>query len=255
MTELIQIDLVREYVAVVTLNRPPVNAMGREIREQFVDAMDRLGERDDVRVIILTSGCKVFSAGADIKEKRHLVAAPGGYAKANRLTRDSFLALKEGPKPVIAAVNGPALGAGFVMVACCDIVLASEDTWFQMPEIDVGLGGGASFLQNLIPQGKMRRMMLTGEKIPAAELYRLGAVEECLPADQLMPRAIAIASLIAEKSPVAVKAIRSHFDTVGHLGLYEGFKVEQRYVTDLSKTPDAAEARLAFIEKRKPRFE
>jgi enoyl-CoA hydratase len=101
----------------------------------------------------------------------------------------------------------------------------------------------------------MRRMMLTGEKIPAAELYRLGAVEECLPADQLMPRAIAIASLIAEKSPVAVKVIRSHFDTVGHLGLYEGFKVEQRNVTDLSKTPDAAEARLAFIEKRKPRFE
>ncbi len=81
MTELIQIDLVREHVAVVTLNRPPVNAMGREIREQFVDAMDRLGERDDVRVIILTSGCKVFSAGADIKEKRDLVAAPGGVCE------------------------------------------------------------------------------------------------------------------------------------------------------------------------------
>jgi enoyl-CoA hydratase/carnithine racemase len=100
----------------------------------------------------------------------------------------------------------------------------------------------------------MRRMMLTGEKISAAELCRFGAIEECLPADQLMPKAIAIASMIAEKSPVAVKAIRNHFDTVGHLGLYEGFKVEQRYVTDLSKTPDAAEARLAFIEKRKPRF-
>lgn len=254
MAELIQINLVQEHIAVVALNRPPVNAMGREIREQFVDAMDRLSERDDVRVIVLTSLCKIFSAGADIKEKRDLVAAPCGYAKANRLTRDSFLALRESPKPVIAAVNGPALGAGFVMAACCDIILASEDAWFQMPEIDVGLGGGASFLQSLMPPGKMRRMMLTGEKIPAAELYRLGAVEECVPAGQLMPKAIAIASLIAEKSPVAVKAIRSHFDTVGHLGLYEGFKVEQRYVADLSKTPDAAEARLAFLEKRKPRF-
>lgn len=254
MTEWVQIDLVQEHVAVLALNRPPVNAMGREIREQFVEAMDGLGERDDVRVIILTSSCKVFSAGADIKEKRDLAAAPGGYARANRLTRDSFLALKESPKPVIAAVNGPALGAGFVMAACCDIILASEDSWFQMPEIDVGLGGGASFLQSLVPPGKMRRMMLTGERVPAAELYRLGAVEECLPADRLMPKAIAIASLIAEKSPAAVKAIRGHFDTVGHLGLYEGFKVEQKYVTDLSKTPDAAEARLAFIEKRKPRF-
>lgn len=255
MAELIQIDLVQEHVAVVGLNRPPVNAMGREIREQFIDAMDQLGERDDVRVIVLTSLCKIFCAGADIKEKRDLATAPGGYAKANRLTRDSFLVLKESPKPVIAAVNGPALGAGFVMVACCDIVLASEDAWFQMPEIDVGQGGGASFLQNLVPQGKMRRMMLTGEKVPAAELHRLGAIEECLPADKLMPRAIALAALIAEKSPAAAKAIRSHFDTVAHLGLYEGFKVEQRYVTDLSKSPDAAEARLAFLEKRKPRFE
>lgn len=254
MSEFIQVDLVRDHVAVLSLNRPPVNAMGREIREPFVDAMDQLGERDDVRVIILTSRCKVFSAGGDIKEKRDLATAPGGYAKANRLTRDSFLALKESPKPVIAAVNGAAIGAGFVMAACCDIILASEEAWFQMPEIDVGQGGGAAFLQSLMPSGKMRRMMLTGEKVRAGELYRIGAVEECMPADQLMIRAITLASLIAEKSPVAVKAIRSHFDTVGHLGLYEGFRVEQRYVTDLSKTSDAAEARLAFLEKRKPRF-
>lgn len=250
----VRIELTGEHVAVVALNRPPVNAMGREIREQFVAAMDALGEREAVRAIVLTSDCKVFCAGADIKEKRDLVAAPGGYAQANRLTRDSFLVIKESPKPVIAAVNGPALGAGFVMAACCDMIVASADAWFQMPEIDVGLGGGAAFLQRLLPPGKMRRMMLTAEKVPAAELYRLGAVEECVPAERVLPTAISIAAAIAEKSPVAVKAVRSHFDAVGHLGLYEGFQAEQRYITDLSRTPDAAEARLAFVEKRKPRF-
>lgn len=250
----IRVDLVRDHVAVLTLDRPPVNAMGREIREQFVETMEALGERDEVRAIVLTAAGKVFCAGADIKEKRDLVDGAGGYARANRLTRDSFLVLNESPKPVIAAVNGAALGAGFVMAACCDFILASEDAWFQMPEIDVGLGGGGSFLQRILPPGKMRRMMLTGERVPAAELHRLGAVEECVPAAELLPRAIEIAALIAAKSPRAVAVIRGHFDTVAHLGLYEGFRAEQRYITELSRTPDAAEARLAFIEKRKPNF-
>lgn len=251
---MIRVDLVRDHIAVLTLDRPPVNAMGRQIREQFVETMESLGERDDVRAIVLTASGKVFCAGADIKEKRDLVEGSSNYARANRLTRDSFLVLNESPKPVIAAVNGPALGAGLVMAACCDLIVASTEAWFQMPEIDVGLGGGGSFLQRILPPGKMRRMMLTGERVSAAEFYRLGAVEECVPAEELLPRAIEIAEVIAAKSPRAVAAIRRNFDLVAHLGLYEGFRAEQKYITELSRTPDAAEARLAFIEKRKPNF-
>jgi len=254
-TEFIRIALPEPHVAVLGLNRPPVNALGRHLREQFVAAIDSLGERDDVRAIILTSECKVFSAGADIKEKRDLAAAPDGHARANRLTRDSFLAIRECPKPVIAAVNGPALGAGFIMAACCDLIVASQDAWFQLPEIDVGQGGGAAFLQHLLPRGKMRRMMLTGERVAAAELFRIGAVEECVPPGRVLPVAVSIAATIAAKSPRAVHAIRGHFETVGALDLYEGFLAEQRYVTELSRSADAAEARHAFLEKRKPRFE
>jgi enoyl-CoA hydratase len=100
----------------------------------------------------------------------------------------------------------------------------------------------------------MRRMMLTGERVPASELYRLGAVEAFLPADQVLPAAIAVASTIAAKSPFAVRAIRDSFETVNDLSLREGFRLEQTYTTALSKTPDAAEARRAFVEKRIPVF-
>jgi len=247
----IKVDMPAEHVAVLTLDRPPVNAMGRAIREEFVATMDRLNDREDVRVIVLTANGKVFCAGADIKEKRGLSEAEGEYARANRLTRDSFLALLESRKPVIAAINGPALGAGFVMAACCDMIIASEAATFSMPEIDVGQGGGASFLQRIMPPSKMRRMMLTGERVSAAEFYRLGIVEECVSPDRLVPRAVEIASIIASKSPTAVRTIRGSFETVAHLGLYDGFRIEQAYTTTLSTSPEAAEARRAFLEKGK----
>jgi len=155
---------------------------------------------------------------------------------------------------VIAAVNGAALGAGFVMAACCDMIFAAESAVFGMPEIDVGLGGGASFLQRILPHSKLRRMMLTGERIPAAELYRLGAVEACVPDPEVLPAALAVATVVASKSPAAVQRIRDSFSTVEALALREGFRIEQNYTTELSKTPDAKEARRAFLEKRKPAF-
>jgi enoyl-CoA hydratase/carnithine racemase len=250
----IKIDMADAHVAVLTLDRPPVNAMSRALREELLAAMDEFERRDEVRAIVLTGAGKVFCAGADIKEKRSLAETEHDYARANRLTRDCFLALAESSKPVIAAVNGAAIGAGFVIAACCDMIFAAEAATFAMPEIDVGQGGGASILQRIMPAGKMRRMLLTGERVGASELYRLGVVEECLPTDRLLPRAIEIAAVVAAKSPTAARAIRGSFSAVGHLGLYEGFRLEQRYTTELSQSPDAAEARLAFIEKRPARF-
>lgn len=254
MEQFVREEVHGSHVAIVTLDRPPVNALGRSIREQLVHTMDGLQDREDVRAIVLTAAGTVFCAGADIKEKAQLVEGGGSYIQANRLTRDTFLCLLESRKPVIAAVNGAALGAGFVMTACCDMILAAHDAVFAMPEIDVGLGGGASLLQRILPLSKMRRMMLTGERVAAQELYRLGAVEECLAPKELLPRAIAIASVMASKSPDAVRTIRGSFQTVEALPPYEGFRIEQNYTTELSKSADAREARLAFVEKRKPVF-
>ncbi len=250
----IEVSIAAAGVAVVTLARPPVNALGREIREAMLRVFDRLEDHPEVRVIVLTAHGHVFCAGADIKEKATLGASDGDHVRANRLTRDAFFCVVDSSKPVIAAVNGAALGAGFVLAACCDMILAADTALFGMPEIDVGQGGGASILQRILPPSKVRRMMLTGERVAAAELYRLGAVEECLPADQLLPAAIALASTIAGKSPAALRRIRGSFSAIEALDMREGFRAEQSYTTELSKSADGAEARRAFFEKRKPNF-
>ncbi|MFI4978905.1 MAG: enoyl-CoA hydratase/isomerase family protein [Nevskiales bacterium] len=250
----IELEVSADHVATITLNRPPVNALGREIREELVWTFDSLHDRDDVRVIILTGRGKVFCAGADIKEKRAMSDEPGTYVRANRLIREAFYCMMECCKPVIAAVNGPALGAGFAMASCCDMVLAADHAVFAMPEIDVGLAGGAGFMQRILPSAKARRLMLTGERITAAELYRLGVLEEVLPLDKLMPAALDLARKIAAKSPIAVRLIKDSFGMVENLPLRDGYRLEQNVTVALSKTADAREAQRAFVEKRKPVF-
>jgi enoyl-CoA hydratase len=250
----IELEISADHIATVTLNRPPVNALGREIREELILTFDSLHDRDDVRVVILTGRGKVFCAGADIKEKRAMSDEPGTYVRANRLIREAFYCIMECCKPVISAVNGPALGAGFAMVSCCDMVIAADHAVFAMPEIDVGLAGGAGFLQRILPPSKSRRMLLTGERVPAAELYRLGVVEACVPLAELMPAALDLARQIAAKSPIAVRMIKDSFGMVENLPLRDGYRLEQKVTVELSKTEDAREAQRAFVEKRKPAF-
>jgi len=252
MSTHLRLDFPAPRVALVTLDRPPVNALDTAMRTEFVALLEELHERDDVGCIVLAATGKVFCAGADIREKQGLGTRPGDLMRADRVTRDAFFTLLDIAKPVIAAVQGGALGAGFVLAACCDMILAAEEAYFAMPEIDVGQGGGASFLQRILPPSKVRRMLLTGERVPAAELHRLGAVESVHPAADLLPAAIALASTIAQKSPAAVRRIRGSFGTVEALGLREGFRLEQGYTTELSRTADAEEARRAFFAKRKP---
>jgi enoyl-CoA hydratase len=250
----IELEVSADYVATVTLNRPPVNALGREIREEMVWVFDSLHDRDDVRAIILTGRGKVFCAGADIKEKRAMSDEPGTYVRANRLIREAFYCMMECCKPVIAAVNGPALGAGLALVSCCDMVLAADHAVFGMPEIDVGLAGGVGFLQRILPPSKSRRLLLTGERVPAAEMYRLGVVEACVPAAELMPAALDLARQIAAKSPVAVRMIKDSFGMAENLPLRDAYRLEQKVTIALSKTDDAREAQRAFVEKRRPVF-
>lgn len=250
----VNVSLPAPFVAVVSLQRPPVNALNREVREELLETIDSLQNRNDVRVIILTSEGKIFCAGADIKEKATQNATDDSQNRANRLTKDVFFSFLESSKPIIAAVNGVAVGAGFVLASCCDVILAAESATFGMPEIDVGQGGGASFLQRILPLQTMRRMMLTGERITAAELYRLGAVERCVPDTELLAVAIELATVIAAKSPLAVKKIRESFLTIESLAINEGFRLEQGYISELSKSADAHEARQAFLEKRKPSY-
>jgi len=237
---------VADGIATVTFDRPPVNAQNRRTREELIRVFDEIGDRDDVRVAILTSAGNMFSAGADLKERAGMVHEPGDYIRHNRLVREFFYAVTDCAKPVIAAVNGPALGAGFVLSLACDIMLASDNAYFAMPEINVGLAGGARFLMAHVGRSKARALYLTGARISAAELHRLGVIEACPPREKLMAAARDLAREIAGKSPLAVRHIKR--------ALRDAYRFEQSVTVELSHSEDAREAQRAFVEKRKPVF-
>jgi len=245
---------VADGIATVTFDRPPVNAHNRRTREELIRVFDTLSDRDDVRVAILTGAGNMFSAGADLKERVDLVHEPGDYVRHNRLVREFFYAITDCSKPVIAAVNGPAIGAGFVLMLACDIMLASDNAYFSMPEINVGLAGGARFLMEHVARSKVRSIYFTGRRVPAAELYRLGVIEACPPREQLMETALDLAREIAGKSPLAIRHIKRALNTIEELPVRDAYRFEQSVTVELSHTEDAREAQRAFVEKRKPEF-
>ena len=244
---------VKDYVAVATLNRPPVNAVNWAMRDRIIEIMDQANDREDIRVVLLTAQGDVFCAGADLKQRPD-PNQPGQYWWHNRLTRETGNSIKECAKPVIAAVNGAALGAGLGLAAACDIMLASENAVFGMPEINVGLAGGAAMLSQLFGKSKVRRMMFTGQRLPAAELYRLGVIEACLPRERLMDEAMALATEIAGKAPLGIKYAKLSCNMVELMPAKDAYRFEQNFTYELSRTEDAAEARKATLEKRKPVF-
>jgi enoyl-CoA hydratase len=243
---------VADGIATVTFDRPPVNAQNRQARDELIWIFDSIGDRDDVRVAILTGAGDTFSAGADIKERVGLVREPGDYVRNNRVTREYFYAPADCAKPVIAAINGGAIGAGCALALHCDIMLASENAFFAMTEINVGLAGGGRFLMEHFSRSRTRYMYFTGRRIPAAELYRLGIFEACVPRDELMNAAMEIAREIATKSPLAVKRAKRMLNTVEEMPVRDAYRYEQTVTVELSHSEDAKEAQRAFIEKRKP---
>lgn len=245
---------IADHIATVTFDRPPVNAQNRQTREEAIRIFDMISDRDDIRVAILTGAGKVFSAGADVKERVGLVQEAGDYVRHNRLAREYFYSFSDCTKPVICAVNGPAFGAGFALMLACDIMIAAEDAYFVMPEIDVGLAGGAGFLMQHFGKSMARYMYFTARRIPAAELYRLGVISACVPREKLMDEAMAIAREIAAKSPIAIQKVKRAFNVVEEMPTRDGYRFEQSVTVELSHTEDAKEAQQAFVEKRKPLF-
>jgi enoyl-CoA hydratase len=245
---------VADFIATVTMDRPPVNAQNRRLREEMTWLFDSLSDREDVRVVILTAAGKVFSAGADIKERPSLAEDAGAYIGHNRLTREFFYAVSDCTKPVICAANGPAIGAGLALMLYCDIMLCTEDSWVSMPELDVGLAGGGKLMMEHFGRSWSRLIYFTGRKIPAAELYRQGVISACVPREALMDEARTIAREIAAKSPLAVKWVKRGFTVAEDLPPREAYRYEQTITHDLSRTHDTKEAQAAFAEKRKPTF-
>jgi enoyl-CoA hydratase len=241
---------IEDHIAVVTMDAPPVNAQSREFVEELISVFDELNETPTVRVIVLTGAGKVFSAGADIKSRGKVGAVPGDTYRHLRRTREIGFSIMESNKPVIAAVNGPALGAGMGLAVCSDIILASDNAVFGLPEIDIGLMGGVRHTMRLFPHSLTRRMVLSGYRVPAEELYRRGIIEACVPREQLMDEAMKMARTIASKSPMALKLAKRAINTVETMGLKDGYRFEQNLTVEMTQHEDSKEAMAAFLEKR-----
>lgn len=250
---------ISEYIARVTIDRPPVNAMNRQMFDEIQVAFDALNNHQDVRVAIFTGAGKCFCAGADMKARSasldgQQTLRPGTMWSHSRAAREAFNSILECSVPVICAINGPALGGGLALVASCDILIASENAVLGLPEIDVGLLGGGRHTQRLFGVYKARKMMYTGERIGAAELYRLGIVEKVTPVDRLMAETHTLARSITEKSPLAIRLAKHAMNTIEFMDLRAGYRFEQNMTHELTGSEDAKEAARAFVEKRKPLF-
>jgi len=209
-------------------------------------------DRDTSVVILTGAGRRAFCAGLDLNE--FLAARPEDDAQRAKVVRTSFAAIRHAEVPVIAAVNGPALGAGAVFASVCDIRIASDTARFGMPEINVGRCGGGAHMGRHLPQGLLRQMFFTGEPIDAKAALACGFVQEVVAPEALMPRARELAEVIARKAPLGLRMSKRALNEIEFMEVEPGYEIEQGYSTRLMETEDAREATRAVLEKRAPVF-
>lgn len=252
--ETVKCQVVEEHIALVTLDNPPVNAHSAQMLVDIQLMFDRLSDIDMIRAVVLTGAGKVFCAGADIKNRAGKEPQPGDHWQNSRNARECYHAIRECRKPVVAAINGAALGGGLAIAASCDILVASEKGCLGLPEIDVGLLGGQRHAMRLFPHSRLRLMAMTGRRIYGPELYRTGVVEACTTSGGLMDAALDIARDLASKSPIAMKMAKGSLNAIEEMSLRDGYRYEQNLTGELGKSADSKEAMRAFVEKRKPLF-
>jgi enoyl-CoA hydratase len=257
---------VADQVALVTLDRPPVNALDSHTWRQLAIAFDSLGARRDVNAAIFNATGKIFCAGVDLRDspRRHRPdgrpedGAPQGDPRdqldSGLLPRQAFWALYDCAVPVIGAIDGKAIGAGAVLVALCDVVIATPRFEMALAEINVGVLGGVKASQRMLGPYLAKRLFLTGDYVGADELYRRGVLEAVVEPDDLLPTARALADKIATKSPIAVRLAKESANRVEYMDLKEGYRTEQDYTTRIKRYADSDEAGQAFAERRPPHF-
>src|SRR4051812_38087230 len=247
----------RDAIAYVTVNRPKVlNALNtptwKDLRTAFVDARDDTA----IRGVILTgAGNKAFIAGADIGELAHVAAFEA--EQSSRFGQEVLDVIENLGKPVVAAVNGFALGGGCETAMACTIRIAADTAKFGQPEVTLGLvpgGGGTQRLPRLVGKGRALQLILSGEMISAQEAYRIGLVNEIVPAADLITRAEAILKKIGANAPIAVKFSLEAVNKGLEASQSEGLLLEASYFGLCATTEDKNEGTSAFLEKRAPQF-
>jgi enoyl-CoA hydratase len=244
-----------DRVAVVTINRPDKrNALNQQTRDEILSALDELCQSESRVLVVTGAGDKAFIAGADIGEFEGRTALmQRDVMKQRRI----FDAVEDFPKPVIAMINGFCLGGGMEFALACDIRIAADTARLGQPEINLGIipgGGGTQRLTRLVGEGKAMELILTGDLIDANEARALGLVNDVAPAAQLRQRVMALATKIAEKSPVALRMAKEAVKSASRMNLREGLEREADLFGLTFSSEDKAEGVRAFFEKRKPEF-
>ena len=238
-------------VAEVVVDNPPVNALTVAGWFELAEAITAAGRDQSVRVVVLRAEGRGFNAGVDIKEMQ----ATEGFTAllgANRGCFAAFAAVYECEVPVIAAVHGYCLGGGIGLVGNADIIIASDDATFGLPEVDRGALGAATHLSRLVPQHKMRAMVYTAATATAAELFHFGSVLRVVPRDELRRAAFEVAEAIATKSPVVIRAAKASLNGIDPVDVKRSYRYEQGFTFELNLAGVADEARDAFVETGKP---
>ena len=249
------IEEARDHVVLVRIHRPKVkNALNMRVREQLAEHFTRLGGDDGVRCIVLTGNDEAFAAGADIGE----LAEATPTEMMLRPTHLYWRAIASCPKPVIAAVNGYALGGGCELAMHADIIIAGESASFGQPEVRVGIMPGAGGIQRLtraVGKFKAMKMVLTGRPVTAAEAEAMGLVSEVVPDGEVLERALKVAEQIAGMPPLAVMQIKEVLLAGQDASLETSLMLERKAFHLLFDSRDQKEGMKAFAEKRSPRFE
>lgn len=244
---------VMDGVALVEMARPPVNAFDRDM---YIEVAQLFSEPDsylpNVAAIVLTGQGKHFCGGNDLDEFATMTPENGGERMWR--VREAFFAIQDCPAPVIAAVRGAAVGTGLAVAASCDFIIAAEDASFGLPELRVGVMGGARHLARIAPQPLVRRMFLTSENMPASEFAAAGGAVVVCPTDRVVDVATAYARKIAAHSVPTVRIGKQILNRIETMTIRSGYEFEQGFTVSLSGAADSKEALGAFRERRKPAF-
>ena len=246
-------------IAVLTLNRPETfNSWNQKMRDELRDAVRDLVADDALRVLVITGTGRAFSAGEDVRGMQGLAdIGTRGFRRVVRGIHNVFDEIEAIEVPVIAAINGVAAGGGMELALSCDFRIASEAAKLGFPENNVGLipgSGGCSRLVKLIGLAQAKRLVMTGEMITAIRALEIGLIEEMLPADALMPRAMELAAQLAAKAPLALGVAKIVLNNCANVDPDTGRNFERLGQSILKKTEDHLEGARAFVEKRRPDF-
>lgn len=240
---------VADNVATILLNRPPMNALDVATQDRLRELAVEVTRRDDVRAVIIHGGEKVFAAGADIKEMRDMDHA--AMVARSRDLQDSFTALARIPKPVVAAVNGYALGGGCELALCADFRIAADNAKLGQPEILLGLipgAGGTQRLARLVGPSKAKDLIFTGRQVKAEEALTIGLVDRVVPAEEVYEQAHAWASRLAAGPAMALRAAKESVDFGLESDIDTGLALERTWFAGLFATEDRETGMRSFVD-------